>query len=73
MLCAGSNITGVSGCQGDTGGPLVREVQGKWYLEGAYSWGADCNPAKEYKNQMYSYISYMKDWIDKIIADNQYA
>lgn len=73
MLCAGSNITGVSGCQGDTGGPLVREVHGKWYLEGAYSWGADCNPAKRYKHQMYSNIRHMRDWIDKTIADNQYA
>lgn len=70
MLCAGSNITGVSGCQGDTGGPLVREVQGKWYLEGAFSWGANCNPVKGYKHQMYSNIRYMKEWIDKTITDN---
>ena len=73
MLCAGSNSTGISGCQGDNGGPLVREVLGKWYLEGAFSWGADCNPLKGYKHQMYSNIRYMREWIDNTIADNQYA
>ena len=73
MLCAGSNITGISGCQGDNGGPLVRKVPGKWYLEGAFSWGADCNPLKEYKHQMYSNIRYMRGWIVNTIADNQYA
>lgn len=73
MLCAGSNITGVSGCQDDTGGPLVCETRGKWYLEGAFSWGADCDPKKKYKHQMYSNIRYMREWIDNTIADNQYA
>lgn len=73
MLCAGSNITRVSGCQDDTGGPLVREFRGKWYLEGAFSWGANCDPQKPYKHQMYSNIRYLRDWIDDTIADNQYA
>ena len=73
MLCAGSNITRASGCQDDTGGPLVREDHGKWYLEGAFSWGAACDPKKKYKHQMYSNIRYMKQWIDNTIADNQYA
>lgn len=73
MLCAGSNITRVSGCQGDTGGPLVREFRGKWYLEGSFSWGGDCDPRKEYKHQMYSNIRHARLWIDNTIADNQYA
>lgn len=73
MLCAGSNITRVSGCQDDTGGPFVREFRGKWYLEGAFSWGANCDPQKPYKHQMYSNIRYLRDWIDDTIADNQYA
>ena len=73
MLCAGSNITRVSGCQKDTGGPLVREVRGKWYLEGAFGWGSDCDPTKGYKHQMYSNIRRMREWIDNTIADNQYA
>lgn len=73
MLCAGSNITGISGCQGDSGGPLVRKARGKWYLEGAFSWGADCNPLKDHKHQMYSNIRYMREWIDNTITDNQYA
>ena len=73
MLCAGSNITRVSGCQDDTGGPLARELHGKWYLEGAFSWGADCDPRKGYKHQMYSNIRYLKEWIENTIADNQYA
>lgn len=49
MLCVGFNIIGISGCQDDNGGFLVRKVCGKWYFEGVFSWGVDCNFLKGYK------------------------
>ena len=46
MLCAGNIMHGgVDTCEGDSGGPLVCEFNGKWYLEGAASWGGVCGSA----------------------------
>ena len=42
MLCAGFEEGGVYACQGDSGEPLVCEYNGKWYPEGATSWGYGC-------------------------------
>ncbi|XP_075433214.1 chymotrypsin-like protease CTRL-1 [Ascaphus truei] len=66
MICAGS--AGASSCHGDSGGPLVCQVGGPWHLVGIVSWGSSsCNiglPA------VYSRVSYVREWIDSIIASN---
>ena len=48
MICIGKAQGGQGACHGDSGGPLVCEFNGKWYLEGATSWGGPslCRPFK---------------------------
>lgn len=57
MICAGFDQDGNDICQGDNGGPLVCELNGKWWLEGVLSWGnADCDQAGR-QSSMLTYIN----------------
>lgn len=42
MLCVGFLQGGKDVCQGDFGGFLVCEDNGKWYFMGDISWGYSC-------------------------------
>lgn len=68
MICIGQDQGGVGGCLGDSGGPLVCEFNGKWYLEGATSWGGlPCAAPSKYT--VYANIRYLKSWIKSKIND----
>ena len=62
MICIGKAQGGQGACHGDSGGPLVCEFNGKWYLEGATSWGGlPC--AAPLKPTVYANIRNLKSWI----------
>ena len=61
MLCAGLDAGGIDACQGDTGGPLVCEFDGTWFLEGVTSWGQGCAYASKYG--VYAKVRELKAWI----------
>ena len=68
MLCAGLDEGGVDACQGDSGGPLVCEYNGKWYLEGATSWGHGCERPNKYG--VYAKVRGLMPWILKKMNGN---
>ena len=69
MICAGVATGDMEPCQKDEGGPLSCETQGKWSLEGVYSWGSGCYRPGKYS--LYANISHHKTWIEQTVYGNE--
>ncbi|KAM6240970.1 chymotrypsin-C-like [Porphyrio hochstetteri] len=69
MVCAGGDGV-VSGCNGDSGGPLNCQRDGLWEVEGIVSFGSGlgCNTAK--KPTVFTRVSAYIDWINTKISAN---
>jgi len=65
MVCAGSGGSSrTSGCHGDSGGPFVCKVGGKWELHGAVSYGSGtCESTKSYT--VFARISHFRSWVEQ--------
>lgn len=61
MICAGLDRGGIDSCQGDSGGPMVCENGGRFYVQGATSWGSGCG--RPGKFGVYAKVKYELDWI----------
>jgi len=63
MICAGDGgATRRSGCHGDSGGPFVCNIGGRWELHGAVSHGSStCESWKSYT--VFSRINYLKSFV----------
>ena len=66
MVCAGYAQGGIDACQGDSGGPLVCESGGRYYLEGAVSWGVGCGAENNYG--VYADIRQLYHWVEARIT-----
>ena len=63
MICGGDGgATKLSGCHGDSGGPFVCNVKGRWELHGAVSWGSGSCDSKRLYTVFSKVLTNMK-WI----------
>ena len=69
MFITETKTEGHGTCRGDSGGPVVREENGKWYLEGVHSWGRpECAQKGYYDGQ--ADVRVVLPWIIQTITDN---
>ena len=68
MICAGLDQGGIDTCQGDSGGPMVCETGGKFYVQGATSWGYGC--AQPGKFGVYAKVKYLLPWLNQTLSNN---
>ncbi|KAB7504686.1 Serine protease 29 [Armadillidium nasatum] len=61
-LCAGK--IGKDACSGDSGGPIMKDINGVWMQIGIVSWGIGCG--KGHYPGVYSRISTFLPWIRKV-------
>ncbi|KAF2352220.1 Serine proteases trypsin domain [Trinorchestia longiramus] len=62
-LCAGRG--GKDSCSGDSGGPIIKRVNGVWTQVGLVSWGIGCGKG-QYPG-VYSRMTYFLPWITEVI------
>ncbi|XP_025929829.1 chymotrypsin-C [Apteryx rowi] len=69
MVCAGGDGI-VSGCNGDSGGPLNCQRDGLWEVDGIVSFGSSlgCNTLR--KPTVFTRVSAYIDWINEKISNN---
>ena len=60
QICAGFADGGRDSCYGDSGGPLMANFEGQWYLAGIVSWGIGCAQPDVYG--VYTKVADFVDW-----------
>ncbi|KAM8777337.1 brain-specific serine protease 4-like isoform 2-T2 [Rhynchonycteris naso] len=70
MLCAGYLEGQRDACLGDSGGPLMCEVDDTWLLAGIISWGEGC--AERNRPGVYISLVAHRSWVQRIVQGVQF-
>ncbi|MFI1014561.1 S1 family peptidase [Streptomyces sp. NPDC020965] len=70
-LCTVSRVPNAMACKGDSGGPQIKRVGGRWELIGATSGDGDNDPRCSTGPGIYTNVLVYKDWIAKTIAKHR--
>lgn len=65
MLCAGHADGSQDACLGDSGGPLIVKLGGRWTLAGITSAGFGCG--EPHQPGIYHNVAITADWIRSVI------
>ncbi|XP_050544572.1 venom protease-like [Daktulosphaira vitifoliae] len=69
ILCTGYKTGGIDTCYGDSGGPMVLEIEEQSYLIGVLSFGLKCGEPNF--PVVYSRLTYFVDWIVEKINSSE--
>ncbi|MFD0418978.1 S1 family peptidase [Streptomyces sp. NPDC127108] len=72
-LCTQSRVRNAMACNGDSGGPQIQRVGGRWQLVGATSGDGDAAVDRRCAGGpgIYTSVAAYKGWIDKTIASHR--
>jgi secreted trypsin-like serine protease len=68
QMCAGFRRGGVDTCAGDSGGPLMCEIEGRWHVYGVTSFGEGCGDKGKFG--IYTKVTNFSKWITDIMSKN---
>ncbi|XP_067345273.1 plasminogen activator, urokinase b isoform X1 [Channa argus] len=66
MFCAGRPDGSQDACEGDSGGPMVCEVDSRLFQVGVISWGEGCG--KAFRPGVYTRVTNYKRWIEEKVG-----
>ena len=68
QICLANKVGGESACLGDSGGPLLQQHNGQWYVQGVTSYVKTCRTDGDLLPNVYVRVSAYLHWIKSTIG-----